>query len=84
MNTVNAVGKLVFVVLITFFSIEAYSAFQKLRDSKIGVSTSKQFSETRYWKLIVDYIFAYKIDCVFFRRYPSVSVCFVPSKLKTV
>ena len=47
MNAVNAIGKLVFVILITLFSIEAYSAFQKLRDSKIGVSTSKQFAETR-------------------------------------
>ena len=48
MDAVNAVGKLVFIVLITFFSFEAYSSFQKLRDSKIAVSTSKQFSATRY------------------------------------
>ena len=45
---VNAVGKLVFIVLISFFSFEAYSSFQKLSDSKIAVSTSKQFSATRY------------------------------------
>ena len=46
-NVKNALGKIVFLLLLGYFLVRVFYSYESLKTRKIGTSTTKQFSENR-------------------------------------